>query len=430
MRGVVVGAPASGSGKTVVTLGLLAALRAAGTVVAGAKAGPDYIDGGFLAAAAGAPAPNLDVWAMRPVTLAAALAATAADLCVLEGVMGLFDGIGPAGAGSTADLAARLGWPVVLVVDGRGAATSVAATLLGFRSFRADVEIAGVIVNRVGGAGHAAVIRSACAERCPEVAFLGWLPRRPDLDLPSRHLGLVQAVETADLAALVARATALVAQQIDLAALVALARPPAAGPVAVPMAPPGQRIALAHDPAFAFVYPHLLAAWRAAGAEILPFSPLADEPPPAADVLYLPGGYPELQAGRLAASRRTLSGIAGFPGPVIGECGGYMLLGQALIDGDGQAHAMAGCLPLVASFAERRRHLGYRSMTLCADGPFGPCGTVLRGHEFHFASVVDEGEGPPLYQVADGAGRPLGTAGRRRGRFAGSFLHMIDRVDP
>ncbi|MBI4968352.1 MAG: cobyrinate a,c-diamide synthase [Rhodospirillales bacterium] len=435
--GLILAAPSTGSGKTTVTLGLLAALRRQGMRVASAKVGPDYIDPAFHARASGRPCLNLDGWAMRPATLAglAGEAAAQADLLIVEGVMGLFDGArvteGP--DGSTADLAGRLSWPVVLVIDAGGLAGSAAAILKGFAGFEAKVRVVGVIFNRVGGAEHTAILADACRRACPDIAILGGLPRQADLELPSRHLGLVQAVEHADLERMLARAADWIAAHLDLERLVGLAKP---GPtrasssiVAIP--PLGQRIALARDEAFAFAYPALLEGWRRAGAEIHPFSPLADQAPDAgADAVYLPGGYPELQAARLAGNRRFLDGLrervqAGAA--ILGECGGYMVLGQSLIDAEGQAQPMAGLLPLVASFAQRKLHLGYRQAVLATDTPLGARGMGFRGHEFHYATILEEGAGTPLFAASDAAGRPKGDAGRMMGRVMGSFIHLIDR---
>ncbi|HYD65213.1 cobyrinate a,c-diamide synthase [Azospirillum sp.] len=436
--GLVIAAPASGSGKTVVTLGLLRALRAAGVAVASCKVGPDYIDPRFHEAASGRPCRNLDPWAMRPATLArlAVLAGEGAELLVVEGVMGLFDGAAD-GSGSTADLAALAGWPVVLVLDVGRQGPSAAAVLHGFRSFRDDVEVAGVILNRVGSASHEAQIRNAISSlgvppgAPPGVPVLGAVQRDAALDLPHRHLGLVQAEEHAELDMFLARAGAVLGASVDLAALRALARPGRLGGGGGEALPPlGQRIAVARDAAFAFAYPHLLEGWRQRGAELLPFSPLADEGPDAgADAVFLPGGYPELHAGRLAGNGRFLEGVraaAARGAAVYGECGGYMTLGETLVDGDGTAHAMAGLLPVATSFARRRLHLGYRRAVTMADGPWGPRGTVLRGHEFHYASTTVADAGAPLFQAWDARGTDLGAMGSRRGTVCGSFLHVVD----
>ncbi len=435
--GLLIAAPASGSGKTLVTLALLRGFRDAGRTVGSIKVGPDYIDGAFHTAAGGRPCLNLDTWAMRPQTVAALArrAGEGAELILGEGVMGLFDGA-PDGRGSTADLAARTGWPVVLVVDARGMAASAAALVQGYAGFRDDVELAGVIFNRVGGPGHAALLAEACAPL--GIPVLGALPRRDDLVLPDRHLGLVQAAEHPDLEGLLERAAAWAGEHLDLDALADLARPAKAGafvevdsPDVLP--PLGQRIAVARDEAFAFAYPFVLDDWRAAGAEITAFSPLAGEAPdPSADAVYLPGGYPELHAGRIAASRGFLIGLhaaAERGATVYGECGGYMVLGQGLEDAAGERHAMAGLLPVVTSFRQPRLHLGYRAARLEADGPLGPAGAGFRGHEFHFARLVGDEGTAPLVRCRDARGRDLGPVGARSGRVFGSFLHLVDRVD-
>ncbi len=434
--GLILAAPASGSGKTTVTLGLVRHLARRGVDLRTYKAGPDYIDPRFHARAGGRPCVNLDVWGMRPATLAR-LAAAPATLALVEGVMGLFDGAA-GGRGSTAELAARLGWPAVLVVDVRAQAQSAAATVLGFARYRADVTVAGVIANRVGGDGHAALVREALAPL--GLPLLGALPRDEGLARPDRHLGLVPADEQDDLDGFLDRAADLVGRHIDVPALVALARPgaPAAAggrPADAPPVPPlGQRIAIADDIAFPFAYPHVLDGWRAAGAELVPFSPLADQPPAdVCDAVYLPGGYPELHAGRLAAATRLMRGlhVAAARGAVVyGECGGYMLLGRTLTDAAGATHAMADLLPVATSFADRRLHLGYRHATLTADGPLGAAGGRFRGHEFHYAALVDEDRSAPLFQAGDARGSTPWPAGCRRGTVMGSFLHLLDRAAP
>jgi len=426
----------SSAGKTLLTLGLIRAFRQRGLRVASFKVGPDYIDPAFHLAAGALRCPNLDSWAMRLPTLAhLAEAATAgADLVVGEGVMGLFDG-GPDGRGSTADVASLLGLPVVLAVDAKGMGQSVAALAAGFAEFRDDVAVAGVICNRIGGARHAQLLGEALDARLPGLR-LGALPMDPGLDLPSRHLGLVQARER-DLEPVIARAAELVAAHVDLDRLAALAAPVtlAAFGAPGPLVPsPGQRIALAHDDAFAFAYEAVVVGWRRAGSTIHPFSPLADEAPDAAaDAVILPGGYPELHAGRLAAASRFIAGLraaAAREAVIYGECGGFMVLGEGLIDADGVRHPMAGLLPVVTSFAERSLHLGYRRLTVRAAGFLGRVGSLYRGHEFHYARLVEPGAAPALFDVADAAGRPLGPAGAQIGRTAGSFMHLIDRAVP
>lgn len=429
--GFIVAAPASGSGKTVLTLALLRAFARRGTRVASFKVGPDYIDPSYHAAASGRPCRNLDLWAMREATFAgiARDAATGADLLVGEGVMGLYDGALD-GSGSTADVARRLGLPVVLVVDVKGQGASVAALVRGFRDHRPDIALAGVLLNRVGSESHRAILRAALEGIAPVV---GLVPRDERLNLPERHLGLVQAMERPRLEGFLDGAADLVARHVDLDALAGLARLPALGAPehgGVPLPPLGQRIAVARDTAFAFVYPAVLDGWRRAGAEILPFSPLADEAPDDdADAVYLPGGYPELHAARLEASDRFLSGLraaAGRGAAIFGECGGFMVLGEELIAAEGEHHRMAGLLPVATSIGAPRLHLGYRRFTLAHDGPLGRAGQVFRGHEFHYARLVRQ-RGTPLFHATDAAGRYFGPFGAVVGRVAGSFLHLIDR---
>lgn len=434
--GLIIAAPASGSGKTVVTLGLLRCLRDSGVAVAGVKVGPDYIDPAFHAAAGGGTCRTIDRWAMRPATVAGIGGELArnAELAVCEGVMGLFDGAA-SGEGSTADVAALTGWPVVLVIDARGQGASAAATLRGFAGHRDDVTVAGVVFNRVGSPSHESILRAACAEHLPAIPVLGCLHRDSGLSLPERHLGLVPAGEHPDLESFIAAAAERVAAQVDVAALRRLARPwPVDGTDAQPvLPPPGQRVAVARDAAFGFAYAGVLDGWRRAGAEVAPFSPLADEAPdPAADAVYLPGGYPELHAGRLAAAARFVDGLrrAADRGAVVfGECGGYMAMGAGLTDAEGRHHAMAGLLAVETSFADRALHLGYRRVSLRESGPLGAAGTRFRGHEFHYATVVSEGGGEPLFAVRDSQGADLGASGRRRGVIMGSFVHLIDRSD-
>jgi cobyrinic acid a,c-diamide synthase len=437
-RGLILAAPASGSGKTLLASGLLRHLRDRGMRVAAAKAGPDYIDPTFHAAASGAASLNLDIWAMRPATLEGLVGAleTAASIVLCEGVMGLFDGTGPDGeTGSTAELARLTGWPVVLIVDARHQGASAAALVAGFARHDPALPLAGVIFNRVAGPRHRAVLERAMARHLPDLPCLGAVTQDPDLVLPERHLGLVPAGEGVAADTIIAGAAQAVAAGLDIDRLVALARPAKLAGAAPnnPLPPLGQRIAVARDDAFRFTYPAILEGWRRQGAVLSFFSPLADEPPgPAADAVYLPGGYPELHAGRLAAAAHFLGGLrrdAASGTAIYGECGGYMVLGETLTDGAGHAHRMAGLLPLATSFAERRLHLGYRAAMLVAAGPLGAAGARFRGHEFHYATTVSASADAPLFALADASGRDLGASGLRRGSVVGSFIHLIDRAD-
>ena len=432
-RALIITAPQSGAGKTTATLALLAALKRRGLAVRAAKAGPDYIDPAFHTAVTGTASVNLDSWAMSPVLLDAlvAHAADSADIVVIEGVMGLFDGAPgvPGRRGATADLAVHFDVPAVLVIDVAQQAQSAAAVVRGFAAHDPAVRIGGIILNRVGSERHRALAADAIAAL--GIPILGALPRDGALALPERHLGLVQAGEHADLAALIERLAATAERYFDLDAILARAAPlkvAAAAHLTATLPPPGQRIALASDRAFSFVYPHLIGAWQQAGAEILPFSPLADEPPPeSADCCWLPGGYPELHAEGLAAARTFSAGLRRFAQsrPVHGECGGYMVLGESLEDASGRRHAMSGLLGHSTSFAKRRLHLGYRTARLLSDGVLGPRGTFVRGHEFHYASLSDAGNDEPFAEMMDGENRSLEKAGGRRGHVTGTFFHAI-----
>ncbi|ODS01108.1 cobyrinic acid a,c-diamide synthase [Methyloceanibacter methanicus] len=430
--GIIVAAHKSGAGKTTVTLALLAALKRRGRRVHPAKTGPDYIDPVFHERAAGRGSINLDSWAMPPGLLDALMADVSADadIAVIEASWGCSTGlpVRPGRSGATADLAARFGLPVILVIDVTSQAQSAAALLRGFATHDPAVQIAGVILNRVASERHARLI--APAIEALRIPVLGMLPRDKTVALPKRHLGLVQAGEHDDLEARFDALADLAETHLDLEAISALARPPLlqGEPVSGRLPPPGLRIAVAEDAAFTFLYPHLVQGWRAQGATLVPFSPLADEGPASdCDACWLPGGYPELHAGRLAAATRSKTTLAAFAQtrPVHGECGGYMVLGQGLVDGDGTRHAMTGLLGHATSFADRKLHLGYREARLLEPCALGGAGASVRGHEFHYARVIEEGNDAPLATLADGEGNTLGHAGARRGPVTGTFFHAI-----
>ncbi len=432
-RGLVIAAPRSGSGKTMLTLGLMRSYRNNGLAVAGAKCGPDYIDPAFHAAATGGHSFNLDSWAMPPALLGqlGGAAGEACELILCEGLMGLFDGVpGEAGrTGSSADVAAALGWPVLLVIDASGQSQTAGAIVQGCASFDPRIKIAGVVLNRVASPRHQRLV-SASIEALG-IPVLGALPRDENISLPERHLGLVQAGETRGLDARLDRIAEFIKQHVDSDAILSCARASVtlAGGAPRPLPPPARRIAIARDDAFSFLYPHILTGWRKAGAEIVFFSPLANEPPPEdCDLLWLPGGYPELHAGKLAAAACFLIGLRRFAEtkPVHGECGGYMVLGQSLTDQSGQTHYMADLLGASFSFMKRKLHLGYRQARLAEAHPLGAKGALLRGHEFHYATIETTGEGdPPFAFVRDAHGGREQTEGSRRGKVTGSFFHVI-----
>jgi cobyrinic acid a,c-diamide synthase len=431
--GLLIAAPRSGSGKTTLTLGLLRAFRKNGLDVAGVKSGPDYIDPAFHAAASGRDGLNLDSWAMGPALVGglASRAARGRDLFLCEASMGLFDGVPAASgrSGASVDVAATLGLPILLVLDVSGQAQSAAAIVKGCASYDPRVGVAGVVLNRVGSARHRRLAGDAI--EALGIPVVGSLPRLDAVALPERHLGLVQAMETDGLETRLDRIAEAVAAHVDLSALRSLARPMRlADEPRAPSAlrPPGQSIAIARDAAFSFFYPHLLSGWRDSGAEIRFFSPLADEAPPTeCDFCWLPGGYPELHAGRLAAAANFLGGLRRFAAdrPVHGECGGYMTLGAALTDASGAVHRMAGLLGVETSFATRKMNLGYRDATLIASCALGDAGQKFKGHEFHYSTLLTRGDDEAFAEVSDAYGAAPTPSGSRRGSVTGSYFHII-----
>jgi cobyrinic acid a,c-diamide synthase len=421
-KAFVVAATASGGGKTMLTLGLLRAFRNRGLRVASAKVGPDHIDPRFHEAASGRPCLNLDPWAMKREIVASLLTDINhdADLIIVEGVMGLFDG--PQGArGSTADLAEDLGLPIILVLDASHQGQSIAALAEGFINHRKGLTFAGVILNRVASDKHAAILISALAPL--NIPILGIVRQSDSLNWPSRHLGLVQAQENQELELFIETTSLAVARETKLDKLLTVGpeiRPESLqGPVLPPL---GQKIAVADDVAFSFAYPHILQDWKKTGAELSFFSPLKDEAPKAGcDAIFLPGGYPELHAGQLSQNHKFLNGLRNSKALIYGECGGYMVLGDALIDAQGQSHVMTGLLPLTTSFATRKLHLGYRQLTPLG----GPWTKTLRGHEFHYSSIENEGKADRLFNATDATGEDLGNIGLKRGMVMGSYAHII-----
>jgi cobyrinic acid a,c-diamide synthase len=417
-KALIVAAPQSGSGKTLFTLGLIRALRNQGYKVGSAKVGPDYIDPQFHAAASGGTCVNLDLWAMGE-NLCRSLLADAArgqDIVIVEGVMGLFDG--PVGArGSTADLAEALDLPVVLLVDASHQAQSIGALVHGFRSYRPGVNIAGVVLNRVRSERHLAILADAVGED-----LLGAVRQIDSVQLPSRHLGLVQAQEIQQLETVIEEVASAVARETIVDNLFQIGSDFSNHVQVAALPPLGSRIAVARDAAFSFCYPHILQGWRDAGAEVSFFSPLVGEAPSdVADAIYLPGGYPELHAGKISSNAAFLGALRKSTALIYGECGGYMVLGDALVHANGHSHAMAGLLPVTTSFAAPKLHLGYRQLV-----PINaPWNMALRGHEFHYSNVISHGSADPLFHAKDAAGKDLGNIGMRRGKVMGSYAHLI-----
>ncbi|MFT6424931.1 MAG: cobyrinic acid a,c-diamide synthase [Celeribacter sp.] len=371
---------------------------------------------------------NLDAWAMRPARLHSLAQSDTDSTLIIEGAMGLFDGapsLDPTtdGKGASADLARLFDIPVILVVDASRMAQSIAAIVAGFIAHDPRVRIAGVILNKIGSQRHLDMLKRALIPL--GIPVLGAVPRSADIVHPDRHLGLVQAQERDDLDLFLNTVADSVAAHVDLDAILSLATDLAPAPNTTPRTPPAQSIAVAQDDAFAFAYPHLLADWHAQGAEISFFSPLADQAPHPAALTYLPGGYPELHAGRLASNHHFMQGLreAAARRTVYGECGGYMVLGDGMIDAKGQRHKMAGLLGLETSFETRKLHLGYRSVH--SNG--GPFQGQWNAHEFHYATTV-KAAGTALFTATDAMDQNLPDAGLINGSVSGSFLHLIDHA--
>ncbi|MCW2631436.1 MAG: hypothetical protein JWR88_398 [Pseudonocardia sp.] len=421
---IVVAAPASGSGKTTVATGLMAALCRRGTAVAPFKVGPDYIDPGYHALATGRAGRNLDPVLVGEQRIGRLFVhgGAGASVAIVEGVMGLFDGrIGAGGFGSTAHVAGLLGAPIVLVVDARGQGQSLAALLHGFRSYDPAVRLAGVVLNRVGSPRHVEVLRAACAEVGLDV--LGALPRHDGLAVPSRHLGLVPAAEHGAAACAAVDAMAeLVAAHVDLDAVVRLA---AASVQVAPWEPAVEVghpaagrsvVAIAGGPAFTFGYAEHAELLAAAGAEVAVVDPLRDEALPAGTAgLVLPGGFPEEHAAQLSANeplRAAVAALAATGAPVLAECGGLLYLGREL---DG--HPMCGVLPAAGEMGPQLT-LGYRDAVAPAGSPAFEAGQRVTGHVFHRCTMTPAASDPPAWRWAGGGGD-----GHLQAGVHASFLH-------
>jgi cobyrinic acid a,c-diamide synthase len=431
MPRVVVGGGSSGSGKTTVAVALMRALRARGLTVAPFKCGPDYLDPTYHARAAGRPSHNLDGWMMgREAALATfGRAARGADVAVVEGVMGLYDGASPAGEeGSTAEMAKWLAAPALAVVDASGMARTVAAIARGLADFDPDLHLAGVVCNRVGSRGHLDLLREAL--RSPPV--VGGLPSRAELAFPGRHLGLVTAGAGALPEAVLTAWGEAAASWLDVDRILAIARaappldlPRSAAPA--PRAPERCRIGVAFDEAFHFYYEDNLARLEALGARLVRFSPVHDRELPDVHGVYLGGGYPEEHAAALARNvglREALRAFARGGGPIYAECGGLMFLSQAIRTCDGAEHPMLGLLPGVAVMKERLAALGYVEVETRLPTLLGPAGLKLRGHQFRYSELTGIPDDLGLaYVVRRRRGGEAALEGYARGSVLGTYVH-------
>lgn len=430
---LVVAGTQSGTGKTTIALGLARALREAGIKVQPFKVGPDFLDPTHLTRAAGRTCYNLDTW-MTSEAYCRELVATrtpADGLALVEGVMGMFDGVAPDSlTGSTAAAAQLLGAPVLLVVDAGGMGGSIAAMVKGYGEFAPGIRIAGVIANRVGSERHTELLaRALAAANLPPL--LGGIPAGALPTLPERHLGLVTGADLPE--EMFAAAAASVSRHLDLARLRELADS------SVVPGPRGEgksqvkrwRLGLARDAAFSFYYRDNLEMLARAGAEIIDFSPLKDKGLPAdLDALYLGGGYPECHARELAANSGMLAAVRAFAAadrPLLAECGGMLYLGEELVDADGRAHRLCGVIPIAARMLAKLRCLGYRETEFLGDTPLGPRGTKLRGHEFHYSEIVrDEAYArgwQPAFTARNARGDQSAAGGYARGKVLAGYVH-------
>ena len=440
MKSIIIAAPHSGSGKTTITLGIMEFMKRRGLAVAPFKVGPDFIDPGYHRLVTGRTSINLDGWMCGEefVWETFALHSEHADIAVIEGVMGLFDGIGGSvDEGSTAQIAKLTGSPVILVLDAKGIARSASALVKGFAEFDPAVNLAGVIFNNVASDNHARILREAVEDDLPSVKVLGCVPHDERLHIPSRHLGLLTADENQRPQEFLDHLVEVIRVSVDMGLVWAVATqrgtPEARtrGEKKCPVQEWAARIAVARDAAFCFVYEDNLRLLRAAGAELAEFSPLLDESlPDDISGIYLPGGYPEIFADSLAANVSMKAAVrsaveAGMP--VYAECGGFIYLTQGVIDEDNNPvslHEFAGVFPVSTRMLPRRKALGYRDIETMSDSIIGPQGTVARGHEFHYSEMEEmPTDVERIYQVRKNTA-DLGLEGFRYKNCLASYIHL------
>lgn len=431
-RAIAIAGPASGVGKTTIALGLMAAFRRRGLTVQPFKCGPDFIDAGHHTRVCGRPSRNLDGWMLSGETNRALFAqhTETADIAILEGVMGLFDGAKNSGEGSTAAMAKHLRLPVLFVVDASKMAASAAALVRGFETFDPAVRVAGIVFNQVGSAGHYGLLRDAL-EHAGCASAAGYLPKDSSLRIPERHLGLYTAHEDVLSTTALDHLSSLMEQSVDLDRVLNIAALEEASHIPAAQSPAVRetvRIAVARDRTFCFYYEDNLDALRAAGAEIIEFSPLTDRTlPEGTDALYIGGGYPELYAAELSANesmRAAIAQFAGSGGPTYAECGGLMYLGRHLRLRDGESLPMVGVLPFGTMVTDRLVGFGYTEVSFTADCLLGRAGATARGHSFHYSTIDGAPDVPCAYRVRSTLSGMVGTEGYVVGNVLASYIHL------
>ncbi len=431
MNAFVVAGTASGVGKTTVALAIIASLRSRGLTVQPFKCGPDFIDGGHLAVAASRTSRNLDTWMLDAEANREILsrASASCDVAVVEGMMGLFDGVtGSSEEGSTAEIAKLLDLPIVLVVDAGNSARSIAAVIRGFEIFDSKLRFAGVVLNRVAGDGHFRVLEAAIRQSSV-VPVLGWLPVEADAAIPERHLGLHTAAEgiSASISTLTRLGNRLDIEQL-LNATACNQRFETASIVTTAPKYKGIRVGIARDRAFSFYYEDNLDLLRENGAEIVEFSPIADSAlPENLHALYFGGGYPELYAAELSANNSLLQDVRDFAQankPIYAECGGLMLLGETLTTLDAKSYPMAGVLPVAIEMTKALVHFGYADVEFAHDCLLGEKGTLVRGHSFHCSRILAHDSLRCIYRVHYSLSNRREPEGFVRGRVLGTYIHL------
>jgi len=426
-----ISAPSSGSGKTIITSGLILSLRNRGYDVSSAKIGPDYIDKTFLSIATNKEVFNLDSWAMNERTMDSIVhsCVSNSNFFILEGVMGLFDG-SITNEGSTASLVEKYKIPVVLIVDVSGQGQSVGALCQGFINYNKNISIVGVILNCVSSIRHEKIIVDELNRL--SIKVFGSIPKSNAIKLQDRHLGLIPAHENDNSQSIINESADLIEKNINLEDLISLTKTNIMIPKVNNFFSPnlGQHISIARDEAFCFIYEHMLKQWKIENREISFFSPLLDETPSnSADGIFLPGGYPELFSKKLSTNnifKKAMQDAGKKDKLIYGECGGYMVLGKSIINKAGEEHDMLNMLNLVTSFKKPKLHLGYRRVQFMSDFAFDNKENFYRAHEFHYSNIMIE-EGKPLFSVCNSDNVKIENAGLIDKNIMGSFIHLIDQ---